>query len=318
MNRLTAAALVGLLALSATSFVAVAPVAAADPTPTPTPAATPAATPTPTLEPTPTPTLEPTPTPTLEPTPTPTLEPTPTPTLEPTPSPTPAAPGPIPSPGPSPSPSNPTPTNPPACRTADVTTRYPAYTAFQKTLLDWIYRLPSTYAPRDLTSVSKAGLTGSGSVRKLLIPDLTAMAKAARAAGARLAVQSAYRSYSTQVGVFNSWARQLGYAQAIIGSARPGHSEHQLGTVIDFKSYGGGAPWSLGGYDWATSKAGRWITSNAWKYGFVLSYPKNMASQVCYGYEPWHYRYYGRAIAAAIHSSGLTPRYWLWGHGSNQ
>jgi D-alanyl-D-alanine carboxypeptidase len=236
MNRLTAATLVGLLALSATSFVAVAPVAAADP---------------------------------------------------------------------------------PACRIADATTRYTAYTDYQKTLLDWIYRLPSSYAPRDLTSVSKAGLTGSGSVRKLLIPDLTAMAKAARAAGARLAVQSSYRSYSTQMGVFNSWVRQSGYAQAITGSARPGHSEHQLGTVLDFKSYAGGAPWSYS-YDWATSKAGRWMMNNAWKYGFVLSYPMNMASQVCYGYEPWHYRYYGRAIAAAIHSSGLTPRYWLWGHGSNQ
>jgi D-alanyl-D-alanine carboxypeptidase len=314
MNRLTAAAIVGLLALSATSFVAVGPVAAADPTPTPTLDPTP--TPTPAATPTPTPAATPTPTPAATPTPTPAATPTPTPSATPTPAP--AAPSPIPSPSPSPSPSNPTATNPPACRTADVTTRYPAYTAFQKTLLDWIYRLPSTYAPRDLTSVSKAGLTGSGSVRKLLIPDLTAMAKAARAAGARLAVQSAYRSYSTQVGVFNSWARQIGYAQAIIGSARPGHSEHQLGTVIDFKSYGGGAPWSLGGYDWATSKAGRWMMNNAWKYGFVLSYPKNMASRVCYGYEPWHYRYYGRAIAAAIHSSGLTPRYWLWGHGSNQ
>ena len=281
MNRLTAAALVGLLALFAVSFVDVCPVAAADPTPTPT------------------------------------LDPTPTPTPA-APSPTPAAPSPIPSPSPSPSPSIPITTNPPACRTADVPTRYPAYAAYQKTLLDWFYRLPSTYAPRDLISVSRAGLTGSGSVRTLLIPDLTAMARAARAAGARLAVQSAYRSYSTQVGVFNSWVRQLGYAQAISGSARPGHSEHQLGTVIDFKSYGGGAPWSFGGYDWATSKAGRWMTSNAWKYGFVLSYPKNMASQVCYGYEPWHYRYYGRAIAAAIHYSGLTPRYWLWGHGSNQ
>ena len=274
MNRLTAATLVGLLALSATSFVAVAPVAAADPTPTPTPAATP--------------------------------------------TPAPAAPSPIPSPSPSPSPANPVPTNPPACRIADVPTRYRAYTDYQKTLLDWIYRLPSTYAPHDLTTVSHAGLTGTGYVRKLLIPDLTAMAKAARAAGARLAVQSAYRSYSTQVAVFNSWVRQLGYAQALKGSARPGHSEHQLGTALDFKSYGGRAPWYLGGYDWAKSRAGRWMMNNAWKYGFVLSYPKNKVSQVCYGYEPWHYRYVGRTIAAAIHTSGLTPRYWLWKHGSNQ
>jgi len=89
MNRLTRAALMGLLALSATSLVAVAPVAAADP------------------------------------------------------------------------PSNSTTTNPPACRIANVPTKYHAYTDYQETLLDWIYRLPSTYAPHDLTTVSHAGLSSA-------------------------------------------------------------------------------------------------------------------------------------------------------------
>jgi D-alanyl-D-alanine carboxypeptidase len=201
---------------------------------------------------------------------------------------------------------------------AEVATKYRAYTQYQKTLLDWVYRLSSNYAPSDLTSVSRAGLTGTGSVRRLVIADLTAMTKAARAAGARLAVESAYRSYRTQVAVFNSWVRTLGYSHALVGSARPGHSEHQLGTAIDFKSYGGGTPWSFGGYDWATSRAGAWMKANAWKYGFVMSYPRGTSSKVCYGYEPWHYRYFGRPVARAIHASGLTPRYWLWKHGSNQ
>jgi hypothetical protein len=32
---------------------------------------------------------------------------------------------------------------------------------------------------------------------------------------------------------------------------------------------------------------------------------------VAYAYEPWHYRYFGRERAAAIHESGLTSREWL-------
>jgi hypothetical protein len=63
-----------------------------------------------------------------------------------------------------------------------------------------------------------------------------------------------------------------GYAAALKVSARPGHSEHQLGTTIDFKSYGGSAPWNY--TNWATTRAGAWMAANAWKYGWVMSYPK--------------------------------------------
>ena len=184
-------------------------------------------------------------------------------------------------------------------------------------MLDWTYRLPSSYKPPSLVAVSGAGLTGGGSVRAELIPDLKAMTAAARAAGAPIAVASAYRSYTTQVATFNDWVSRLGYAKAIVGAARPGHSEHQLGTTIDFRSYGSGDPWLIGGYDWGKTRAGRWMAANAWKFGFALSYPSGKKAEVCYGYEPWHFRYYGRAIASAIHLSGLTPRVWLWRHGNS-
>jgi D-alanyl-D-alanine carboxypeptidase len=136
------------------------------------------------------------------------------------------------------------------------------------------------------------------------------MAKAARAAGARLAVQSAYRSYSTQVSTFAYWVRVSGYAAALKSSARAGHSEHQLGTTLDFRSYGGSAPWNY--RDWATTKAGKWLKANAWKYGFVMSYPKGKTSVTCYAYEPWHYRYVGKQTAAAVRASGVTLREFLW------
>ena len=51
---------------------------------------------------------------------------------------------------------------------------------------------------------------------------------------------------------------------------------------------------------------------NAWKFGWVLSYPKGKRKTVCYGYEPWHWRYVGREQAKAIHDSGLPVRKFLW------
>jgi D-alanyl-D-alanine carboxypeptidase len=55
------------------------------------------------------------------------------------------------------------------------------------------------------------------------------------------------------------------------------------------------------------------MAANAWKYGFIESYPRGVSpSKTCYAYEPWHFRYVGRAEAAAVHASGLTLREWLW------
>jgi D-alanyl-D-alanine carboxypeptidase len=204
-------------------------------------------------------------------------------------------------------------TAPPACRYADVLTTYRNLGDWQRTLLDTIYRLPGTYAPRDLTSTANAGLPGFV-VRRLVIADLARMATAARLAGARLGIQSAYRSYANQQSTFAGWVATSGLAAALRASARPGHSEHQLGTAIDFKSYGGPAPW---GGDWATTRAGAWMARNAWRYGFIMSYPRGVSpAKTCYSYEPWHYRYFGPTVAAEIHASGLTSREWLWRHGS--
>jgi zinc D-Ala-D-Ala carboxypeptidase len=206
----------------------------------------------------------------------------------------------------------PRPSAPPACRVGNVTTQVTSYAGWASTLVDWDLRVSSSYAPKDLVPVGRAGISGSGLVRSFLIPDLGALTRAARSAGAAIAVQGAYRSYNTQAATFNHWVAELGYDAALLGSARAGHSEHQLGTAIDFKSAGGGEPWHLNGFDWGKTAAGAWMMKNAWKYGFILSYPANQKSQVCYAYEPWHYRYFGRATAAAIHASGETTRVWLW------
>ena len=210
--------------------------------------------------------------------------------------------------------------SPPAVRTSsggiivkDILTEHRWYSDWHRTLVDPIYMVPSSYAPGDLRSVGSAGIAGSGYVRKLAIADLAALDKAAKAAGIRLRVVSAYRSYWTQKSTFNYWVQKSGWAAAVRYSARPGHSEHQLGTTLDFSFVGGGDPWNY--TDFALTRAGAWLKANAWKYGWVMSYPKGAESLTGYIYEPWHYRYFGRSLAYQQRLSGLVPRYWLWKRG---
>ncbi len=201
----------------------------------------------------------------------------------------------------------------PACAYLDIKTRFMSLTRWRQTSLDTRLRVGPRYAPTDLVPVSRAGIAGSGKVRRLVIDDLRAMAREARSKGKAIAVRSAHRSYDQQVATFAYWVRTSGRAAALRSSARPGHSEHQLGTTIDFRSASSTqAPWGYA--DWARTGPGKWMKDNAWKYGFVMSYPRGKSSTTCYTYEPWHYRYVGRDLARRIHDSGLTIREYLWRH----
>ena len=179
---------------------------------------------------------------------------------------------------------------------------------WKKTLLDTKLQLSSEYQPWDLVSVRRAGIAGSGRVRAKMIRDLKALALAARKAGKPLAVRSAWRSYDYQRSLFDSYVRRYGRVKAMQFSARPGHSEHQLGTTLDF-TVGPGVPLST---KFGDSPAGKWLARNGWKYGFIMSYPKGKKSASCYQYEPWHWRYFGRKLARRIHESGQVPRRYLY------
>jgi zinc D-Ala-D-Ala carboxypeptidase len=194
----------------------------------------------------------------------------------------------------------------PDCRLDDILTSPRDYDSWSTTLVDTILRVEKTYVPPDLVPISRAGVAGGGSIRKVSINDLREMEKAAEANGTPLGDVSSYRSYGTQVKLFNSYVRAYGYTEAVKFSARPGHSEHQLGLAIDFSAAGGT------GFISGDSAIGRWMAANAWKYGWLMSYPKGKYRLTCYTYEPWHYRYVGRDLAAKIHASGLTTREYLW------
>jgi D-alanyl-D-alanine carboxypeptidase len=173
-----------------------------------------------------------------------------------------------------------------------------------------VFRLPADYAPTDLVDSGSAGLNGGYALRAILTGHLRAMADAAEVNGTPIRLVSGYRSHAQQHQTFQYWVELGGYEQALRTSARAGHSEHQLGTTIDVTGIGDAAPWEYA--DWASTPAGAWMAANAWRFGFVMSYPRDAADAACYDYEPWHYRYVGRDLAARIHDDGRVPRLVLW------
>ena len=204
----------------------------------------------------------------------------------------------------------------PKCRLADIMTVPRDYDSWSTTLVDWLLKVSRNYKPPDLVPVGEAGIAGGGFIRAVALNDLRAMTRAAARNGTPIAVNSPYRSYADQVASFNGWVNVDGYDDAITYSQRPGHSEHQLGLTIDFMTLGGGS--ALQG-DWATTPSGNWMAENAWKYGWLMSYPKGeggalFSEATCFHYEPWHYRYLGREVARKVHRSGLTIREYLWKH----
>ncbi|MCH5198582.1 MAG: D-alanyl-D-alanine carboxypeptidase family protein [Oscillospiraceae bacterium] len=144
------------------------------------------------------------------------------------------------------------------------------------------YSLPSTYAPGDLTSECKAALG--------------ALQKGASKEGMSIYCVSGYRSYQTQANLYNRYVARDGKIKADTYSARPGHSEHQSGLALDVNSVAG---------SFANTREGRWLAANAHKYGFIIRYGKDKQNITGYIYEPWHIRYVGAELAAAVYESGL-------------
>jgi D-alanyl-D-alanine carboxypeptidase len=197
---------------------------------------------------------------------------------------------------------------PPPCSFGQVRTKEHDYHDWAVSLVDTKFRLPPDYVPPDLESTREAGFEEDLLVRSFVIPDLEELREAAESAGNPVALTAAYRSYDAQAGLFDRRVKEFGMDEALRSTARPGHSEHQLGTTVDFKTPGQPDVNAA----WATTPEGVWVHDNAYRYGFVQSYVVGKEDVTCYKYEPWHFRYVGRDMAARVQSSGLTLREYLW------
>lgn len=159
------------------------------------------------------------------------------------------------------------------------------------------YILKSTYVPKTLVRIDNVDyIKRENQVMQLDKETLNAyqeLFKASLLDNLNLIIYSAYRSYEYQEELYNKEPNDY--------VAKPGASEHQTGLAIDIGTSNTG----LTAYFDNTLES-MWLEKNAYKYGFILRYPKDKENITGYPYESWHYRYVGKEIAEIIYTNNLT------------
>ena len=165
-------------------------------------------------------------------------------------------------------------------------------------LVNKFYRLPNDYEPSDLVTLTSDYNKGNnGMMRKKAAEAFMKMVDAARLDNIIIRNSSAYRSFGYQVSLYEGYVKSEGESMADIYSARAGYSEHQTGLCTDINTIDS----SFDGTD-----ESNWLIKNAYKYGFILRFPKDKEDITGYKYEPWHYRYVGEKAASIIYTEDLT------------
>ncbi len=188
------------------------------------------------------------------------------------------------------------------------------------TLVNPDHPLDKNYKPEDLVSIVNMRQDGQRSevMREVAEKALEALYIEMYAngfdglgpSGYPISVMSAYRSYEKQEYLFNlytqqemandpSLSREQAEAIVVTYSCRPGTSEHQTGLCVDMHNLASASE------EFANDPAYKWLAENAWKFGFVLRFPKDKQDITKITFEPWHYRFVGRYHAYQMYKSGM-------------
>ena len=156
------------------------------------------------------------------------------------------------------------------------------------------YPLPATYKPEESID---ARLAFDEMAAEALLDDF------------KLHAFSTYRSFDYQTGLYERYVEQDGEEAADRYSARPGYSEHQTGLAFDIGEVNREKDWASSRF--GETEAGKWIASNAHRFGFIMRYPEGKEKITGYMYESWHFRYVGPEIAEEIYKANSTLEEYL-------
>ena len=176
---------------------------------------------------------------------------------------------------------------------------------------DWRLLLinPSHPLPENYT-VDLMEIQGGYQVDSRIADAFNQMEAAADADGVDLLVCSAYRSHEKQTANFENNVQELmdqGYSESeareitATSIAVPGTSEHETGLAIDIVT----PSYQMLDDGYADTAAAKWLKNNAYKFGFILRYPKDKEDITKIIFEPWHYRYVGADYATQIMQSEI-------------
>lgn len=172
------------------------------------------------------------------------------------------------------------------------------------------HALPAGY------EVTLTQLKNGHAVDERCYPDLQAMMDDCRAAGLNPVICSSYRTQEKQEQLFAAQmapylaagcSPEEARRQAAQAVAVPGTSEHQLGLAVDIVDE---ANQNLDESQEDTAVQ-QWLMAHSWQYGFILRYPNEKSEVTGIIYEPWHYRYVGKAAAEEIWRQGVCLEEYL-------
>ena len=172
-------------------------------------------------------------------------------------------------------------------------------------------RLPGNYTPKDLSPIKNIIETKG---RDICLTEkakqaLAKLNESAKNEGLEIVATSAFRSEETQKWIHDEWHKKNQVINGEEAIAKPGHSEHQLGTTVDFTAPGVG--YDSADRNFHLTPEYEWLLKNAHKYGFVLSYGDK--KQTGYIFEPWHWRYVGIENSYHIKLADITIQEFLSG-----
>ena len=159
--------------------------------------------------------------------------------------------------------------------------------------------------------VELENITDEQAVDVRCIEDLRHMVLDCFMAGANPYICSSYRTQEMQEYLYDNkmmrvmaegYSAELAPEIAARSVAIPGTSEHQLGLAVDIiDEY-----YPNLNYTQEYTYTQQWLIKHSWEYGFILRYPNGTTDITGIIYEPWHYRYVGKDVAAEIHELGIT------------
>lgn len=166
-------------------------------------------------------------------------------------------------------------------------------------LVNKLHEIPKDWEPDDLEDV----IDCHQQLRHEANEAYTKFYQAAKAKGIAIYTISGYREPETQQLYWDNSVEVFGQEHAIQYNAYPRRSEHELGLSVDISYTTEGDRLSE---KVADSALGKFIESDAYKYGFILRYPQDKVRITGYSYEPWHIRYVGVDLATKLHNENIT------------
>ena len=174
-------------------------------------------------------------------------------------------------------------------------------------LINKEFSLPSDYVPKNLTvpaiTFSFRGYHEKNLMRQDAAQALEKLIKNASSEGLRINGVSGYRSYKRQLNIYNKNIIKYGLDYTNKYSAKAGYSEHQSGLAMDVSTNSIKNQLDV---SFASTKEGKWLAENCWKFGYIIRYPEGKSQITGYAYEPWHIRYVGLELAKYLTENNLT------------